>query len=751
MANRVVEILVTVKDEALGFFGKLGEAVGSVKDNLFTLQTAIEAFVGSEILKGGWELVNMFAELDMTIVRVNASLQVSGRYTKEGSEEIQRMAATMQDLTTVSRLAALEVSATVGALARELSPQQLAEVQKAAIGLSETFGISLERAASLIGRTLEGSFNALHRYGIEIDMSGSQQDRFNQLFSKTAPLFQIATEAADTLAGHIAQAKNQFAELERTAGEVIARFLGLGEKTGWLRDKMKELNDDIRAHGLELVAMMREWVDRLALLFDVIRVPFEAIRGVVSAVVDLFRDLPPLLTSIRDVIVDVFTHNFEKGAHDLIIFRNSWGQLSQDMKDDADPVIAAWDAVGDRLIKIGQDQINLDNMRKSGRTGLPPIGAQEHPGIQNVAGAGPGTTIEEELAHETAVVKDLREQHALLEAQYKSGTISETEYTTRRHDLLEAIKTEEINVYDLTNNTVGLKQHTQALTLLTQLETTAFQLQNDTLLVAQAHTRGLTDAERLLEEEYKTGIINLDQFLKKRDQLARMLEAEIVVVKALIASHQLTNVQMAEAIKLLDELETALGKVTGAAKSVGDQLREALGAGTTKPIQEMTSLLVKSAQSWEDAWTKSAGAAIALGKNVGHSIGEGIRAAAKHEQKLAVADALKYTAHGIFDVFFNPAQAAADFEAAAMATAAAVAYSAIAGGATDGGGGKGGGGGGGGGGGARSTTDTLTNAGAGSMTLVVNPGFTNDPVFVDSLMGFLEQATGRRVTVQAQG
>lgn len=244
--SSVVNIIVKVSMAGGAVLGRLSGGLRSLKDQIFSLKTAYAAVAAFVVGTLGKKLVGAFAEQEQAIIRLNAALRVTGRFSAEGSKEIQNMATEMQRLTTVADEAALGASATIATFAKELDPHQLAELQKAAIGLAQALGTDVDSAAIALGKTLNGETNALGRLGISIDMTASQTDRYAEIMRKTGPLFEIAKESTKSLQGQFAQAANQVGELKETFGQVIAESLGLTNSHETLAEKIENLNKDIR-------------------------------------------------------------------------------------------------------------------------------------------------------------------------------------------------------------------------------------------------------------------------------------------------------------------------------------------------------------------------------------------------------------------------------------------------------------------------------------------------------------------------
>lgn len=254
MARRtIVEIFIAARDATAAGMRGAFTRLDALRQRIFSLRTAfaaMSAFIVGRVVR---DWINAFGKQEDAIIKLNTALRVTGRFTEEGSRRIQEMASEIQRLTTVADEAALEVSGTIAQLATQLTVEQLAEVQKAAVGLSQTFGLDLQGAAVLVGKALAGERDILSRYGISLDTTKTQQERFNELMRKTAGFFEVAAGTAGSLRGQFIQAANAFDDFKETVGEVIVEILGLDDKGRTLRDRIVEIDDALREN-------MGQWV-----------------------------------------------------------------------------------------------------------------------------------------------------------------------------------------------------------------------------------------------------------------------------------------------------------------------------------------------------------------------------------------------------------------------------------------------------------------------------------------------------------
>jgi hypothetical protein len=116
---------------------------------------------------------------------------------------------------------------------------KLQEATKAAIGLAAKYRLDLASAMMLVGRASQGQTQMLTRYGIVLDDSLTDQEKFNQLLEIGAANFHLAQAAARTTAGSLFQMRNAWGDVAEIIGDVA-----LPAVTGYSRTTTKVLTEN---------------------------------------------------------------------------------------------------------------------------------------------------------------------------------------------------------------------------------------------------------------------------------------------------------------------------------------------------------------------------------------------------------------------------------------------------------------------------------------------------------------------------
>jgi hypothetical protein len=194
-----------------------------------------------------------FLKLADTQLKAEAALtnaiRATGKETSISVESLKKYTAELQKVTTFGDEAQLSALALVQQLG-DLDEKGLKQVLPGLLDFSTAMGVDLQTAASLVGKTLGSSTNALARYGIEVDATATPTEKLAQITDALAGKFGGAAEAAAKAGlGPLTQLKNSAGDLGEEFGKILIPELNklvgkLGEVVNWvnsLDQSQKEL------------------------------------------------------------------------------------------------------------------------------------------------------------------------------------------------------------------------------------------------------------------------------------------------------------------------------------------------------------------------------------------------------------------------------------------------------------------------------------------------------------------------------
>jgi hypothetical protein len=224
------ELVILVKadaDNALKNLQKVEKQTGlTLKGFLNLIPGPIKAAVSfAALARVGKDMIRSFGEQEEAIAAMGAALRASGDYSAIAVEDFVALSFELQKVTTYGD----EVTLSAMAMLRQLTTLDndgIKNIIPAVQDFASAMGVDLVQAASLVGKTLGSDTNALSRYGVQIDMTGSESERLAELTDQLKSKFGgMATSLASTDTGALKQFKNAMGDLAELGGEMIVDFL----------------------------------------------------------------------------------------------------------------------------------------------------------------------------------------------------------------------------------------------------------------------------------------------------------------------------------------------------------------------------------------------------------------------------------------------------------------------------------------------------------------------------------------------
>ena len=220
-------VLELTTDEA-----KLKSGISSAEKAALRLQKQfnkigkkLTTFVTLPILALSGVMVKAFGEQEEAEKRLTAAIKTTGREADISVDALKSMASELQAVTKFGDEATLSALALLQQLA-DLDQRGLEKITPAILDFAEAMDVDLATAATLVGKTLGSTTNALARYGIEIDPTADKQEKLIQLTEALNEKFEGTAEAvSETLLGSLTQLKNQIGDLGESFGEIISDML----------------------------------------------------------------------------------------------------------------------------------------------------------------------------------------------------------------------------------------------------------------------------------------------------------------------------------------------------------------------------------------------------------------------------------------------------------------------------------------------------------------------------------------------
>ena len=233
--GRTIEVVAKLRDSIsptltkvsgkLKIWGQKTKAVfQTVKASVSGVTGAILGIIavigGAMFINAMKRVVEIGIEQEEAFKTLEGTLRSFGEEATAVTGRLADYSAELQQMTVHGDEAIMAVTNLLAQLT-DLDEQGLKNATKATIGIADTMGMDLFGAASLVGKTIGSTTNALTRYGITVDMAGTQQERANEIMSNTARMFQLSQDKAQTFGGRLQSLGNNWGDLLETVSRVV--------------------------------------------------------------------------------------------------------------------------------------------------------------------------------------------------------------------------------------------------------------------------------------------------------------------------------------------------------------------------------------------------------------------------------------------------------------------------------------------------------------------------------------------------
>jgi len=205
---------------ALGNLEKKGKGVGtSLSKGLGGVQAtlgqiAIAAAAVAAAYKSIEFVINTIDEEAASQRRLATAMKATGQFTDGAFASLKNYAGELQQATTFGN--ELLQNLLANAIAMGASNDEAEKMVKAAISISETYGLDVTGAVALVSKTVESSTNALVRYGVNVDKTTTRGEQLDDVMRQVAAGFELAKDKANTMKGAAKKLSNTFGDLIET-------------------------------------------------------------------------------------------------------------------------------------------------------------------------------------------------------------------------------------------------------------------------------------------------------------------------------------------------------------------------------------------------------------------------------------------------------------------------------------------------------------------------------------------------------
>jgi len=168
------------------------------------------------------DLYSAYAVQEQAEESLRSAIRATGRQYSISADSLIDFAGELQKVTRFGDEATISAISLLQQLAN-LDEEGIKQVVPGIQDMATAMGMDLNMAASLVGKTLGSTTNALSRYGIVVDMSGTKQDKLLEITTQLQEKFGgLSQDLAQTATGAVEQLTNAIGDLKEANGQLIA-------------------------------------------------------------------------------------------------------------------------------------------------------------------------------------------------------------------------------------------------------------------------------------------------------------------------------------------------------------------------------------------------------------------------------------------------------------------------------------------------------------------------------------------------
>lgn len=207
------------------------------------------------------DAVDIFAQQELAEKRLQAALELTGESANITFKELDQIARSIQNLTTVGDEVTMEMMQL--GLTMGITGDKLEQATKDTIGLSKAFGVDLNSAMKMVALARQGEFTMLQRYIPQLRSTTDATEKLAITTDVLAKGFELAKAETDTFTGKLLQIKNSFGDLQEELGRGITQSDAMSEALENIKKLLEdpEFIDSIRNIGEAIGFLIAKFID----------------------------------------------------------------------------------------------------------------------------------------------------------------------------------------------------------------------------------------------------------------------------------------------------------------------------------------------------------------------------------------------------------------------------------------------------------------------------------------------------------
>ena len=270
---------------------KLEKTTSSLMATMAPLLAVLAVVKTAMAAVGGIKAANEAYEIQTKPVKdLTSALKARGGASAEQSEQLQKVAADLQKLTGVGDETTIALMGTAASLG--FASDKLDDSAKAAIGLSDVTGKSLEGSLGDVKAALEGNFSAFTQLNPQIMYMRSNQEKLAAVMAIAQQGLQQQSENLTTVEGSGKRASGALGDLMETVGAIIAPIRVL------ISAGIQQLSESFQSLLIPVAQYATEVLENIGPMMDWVK---EKIVQGINIAIGAFTFFETILLNLEDV------------------------------------------------------------------------------------------------------------------------------------------------------------------------------------------------------------------------------------------------------------------------------------------------------------------------------------------------------------------------------------------------------------------------------------------------------------------
>ncbi|MDD5551223.1 MAG: hypothetical protein PHS34_08190 [Candidatus Omnitrophica bacterium] len=292
MSEYVASLLLTLNDALtkplLQVTGKTGSAMKKLSESMTKMGTTLTNKVTQPLIAFGKQSISEFNNQEIAIEKLKNAVANAGLEANYNIDSFNKFASELQKTSNIAD----DVTYNTATLLTQLSGLTQAsnqEVIPALADFSKALGMDMTTSARMASAYIEGTRNMFSRYGVQLDMTGTKEERIAKLTEALGNKFYgTAKTMAEAGTGPIENLKMRLGDFQEVIGKIIIKgvtpLINLLEKFATFVEGLDESTLQLVVTFAAMAAAIGPVMKGLGALMKLLSTGISPIQGILIAI-----------------------------------------------------------------------------------------------------------------------------------------------------------------------------------------------------------------------------------------------------------------------------------------------------------------------------------------------------------------------------------------------------------------------------------------------------------------------------------